>query len=90
MKQPKMKKLEFIVHLFEDRSVGIFGGRVPVNVEIPEENWNLQDEEQKAESLKLLKESICAVVDQDGYCQTLEEYESEFKAEDEYCESLEE
>jgi len=75
-----MKKLEFIVHLFEDRSVGINGGTVPINVELPLKEWNQRDEEERKEILETLKSVLRDLIDSDGECQTYEEYVTETEA----------
>lgn len=75
----KMKKIEIIVSTFSDPSVGIFGGIVPFNIELPQESWESFDKEDQKEMIKDMKALAINTIDPDGSAMTLEEIELENK-----------
>jgi len=75
----KMKKIEIIVSTFSDPSVGIFGGTVPFNIELPQESWESFDKEDQKEMIKDMKALAINTIDPDGSAMTLEEIELENK-----------
>lgn len=72
----KMKKLEFFVDLYEDRDVGIFGGRVPINIEIPEDIYEHLIKNKYL--IKDLREMCLDIIDPDGICLTKAEVDEEY------------
>lgn len=72
-----MKKIELVVHLFEDADVGIFGGNIPFNVELPEDFWGCLDADEQKEVITSLKEIAVDIIDPDGRCSTTEEIQAE-------------
>jgi hypothetical protein len=75
----KMKKIEILVETFSDPSVGIFGGTVPFNIELPQDSWDNFDEEDQKEMIKEIKALAINMIDPDGSAITAEELEAENK-----------
>jgi hypothetical protein len=79
----KMKRIELLVSTFSDPSVGIFGGTIPFNIELPQECWDGFDKEDQELILKDMKTLAVNTIDPDGSAMTVEELEAENKMWDE-------